>query len=396
MATDDLREYYLELARFIALLRDGHTSIRFPDEITKGKGKLPIKFEFIEGKYIITSIDESLDIKPFSEILKINDTNISEYLHRNIAPFCWHELEKSACARYINMIPIVEDSNSIEIQTDSGTYIVPFVDNIKIKEFKDIKISEKSRKIYESKCLEISVTEDNLYIIKIRNFNDMNLKDEFYSQLACISGARGIILDIRENMGGMTKLAGDIAQAFINGKFYGARKKQLINKGVERASASQTALFSEDKIKEFLDKGIVDEKSLKSNKRILNNEYFEINDDEFFIKDCPMTLSQPLLILTSNNTASAAEDFVIMFKTSDRGIILGEHSFGSTGTPLLGKLPGGGNFAICTRWYTFKDGTEFINKGIAPDIDAYITVEDYKQGVDTVLNRGLLELRKLI
>lgn len=38
-----------------------------------------------------------------------------------------------------------------------------------------------------------------------------------YSQLPCISEARGIILDIRENMGGMTKLAADIAQAFING-----------------------------------------------------------------------------------------------------------------------------------------------------------------------------------
>lgn len=58
---------------------------------------------------------------------------------------------------------------------------------------------------------------------------------------------------------------------------------------------------------------------------------------------------------------------------------LGEPSFGSTGTPLIGNLPDGGKFFICTRWYTFRDGTEFINEGIKPDINGFRSIEDYEK-----------------
>lgn len=40
-AASDMREYYLELSRFISLLRDGHTDLQFPHEVIQDAGQLP-------------------------------------------------------------------------------------------------------------------------------------------------------------------------------------------------------------------------------------------------------------------------------------------------------------------------------------------------------------------
>lgn len=85
-----------------------------------------------------------------------------------------------------------------------------------------------------------------------------------------------------------------------------------------------------------------------------------------------------------------------MIDVAKRGIMIGEESHGSTGTLLLGKLPVNRRFAICTRFCTYPDGKEFINIGVKPHIYEATSIEDYKNGVDNVLNKGLLELRKTI
>lgn len=103
---------------------------------------MPIKFEYIEDKYIITAIDETLNIGPFPEILKINNVDVRDYLHKKIVPLCWREIEKSARIRYINMIPLIEESGGIEILTDNGFYKVPFIKNINPKSFIDVNMSE--------------------------------------------------------------------------------------------------------------------------------------------------------------------------------------------------------------------------------------------------------------
>jgi C-terminal processing protease CtpA/Prc len=101
-------------------------------------------------------------------------------------------------------------------------------------------------------------------------------------------------------------------------------------------------------------------------------------------------------VLTSSNTGSAAEDFLITFECSNRATIIGSASFGSTGQPLFIRLESGGGFQICTMHCTYPDGREFINIGVKPHIPCEMTLNDYKNGVDSVMNKGLEELRKQI
>ena len=54
----------------------------------------------------------------------------------------------------------------------------------------------------------------------------------------------GLILDIRENIGGMTLLGAQVAELLISGEFSGCRKRTRIGRGVDLASASQIILES--------------------------------------------------------------------------------------------------------------------------------------------------------
>ena len=56
----------------------------------------------------------------------------------------------------------------------------------------------------------------------------------------------------------------------------------------------------------------------------------------------------PVALLSSAATFSAAEDFLVAFRVMSRGIIVGERSGGSTGQPLFFALPGGGSARVCT------------------------------------------------
>ena len=88
-------------------------------------------------------------------------------------------------------------------------------------------------------------------------------------------------------------------------------------------------------------------------------------------------------------TASAAEDFLVAFQTSNRGKVIGQKTCGSTGQPLTLELPGGGGARICTKRDTYPDGREFVGIGVIPDIEIAPTCEDIAEDRDVVLEKAL-------
>jgi C-terminal processing protease CtpA/Prc len=103
----------------------------------------------------------------------------------------------------------------------------------------------------------------------------------------------------------------------------------------------------------------------------------------------------PIVVLTGPATYSAAEDFLIAWKSSGRGKIIGEPSGGSTGQSLGITLPGGGSARICSKKDTFADGGVWEGIGIQPDIPVHQTVGDLAAGRDTVVERAVEYLKGL-
>jgi carboxyl-terminal processing protease len=78
---------------------------------------------------------------------------------------------------------------------------------------------------------------------------------------------------------------------------------------------------------------------------------------------------------------------------SQRAVLVGEKTAGSTGNPISVPLPGGGTFMVVSKRELFPDGREFVGIGISPDVPVHLTQQDLLQGTDPVLNKGIDVIR---
>jgi hypothetical protein len=385
IATNTIREYYLELCRFISLLRDGHTVVRFPEKVYLEAGHLPISIVLIGTKWCVVNSDTSLDIPLYDEILTINGVSVTEYISKNIYPYCWHEKEDSASWHINHLLPIVEYQKEIKIQTLSDLFCIKATDReIKWKQNAGMKPKEKLIEIFSSKTHTISITDDNIAVISIQTFMEDDLGSEFFQNMPKIKNCNGYIIDIRDNAGGNSDNADCVVQAFIEGEFTYSTDRRMVHVGPYKAWGKNQILDEIDQSNEWC----------KKLYEICNRRYFECSSDKKMISECPFTLTAPLIVLENERTCSAAEDMLICFDAVGRATIVGTPSYGSTGQPLTFDLPGGGEGRICTRWCTYPNGKEFINIGVLPHVKAELSLDDLKNGYDSVMDEGIEILRK--
>ncbi len=177
-------------------------------------------------------------------------------------------------------------------------------------------------------------------------------------------------LDIRDNIGGNTFYAASVAQLFISGVFHGCQKWTQAHNAVDVASASLLAGYSDERARQYIRDGLLKEEDFEEARTLARHMAYETYTDTWGSEDGTALWQGPLHILISRRTMSAAEDFAAMFRSSGRGTLIGEPTFGSTGTPYHVRLRCGGRAQVVSVGYRLLDGTEFIGKGIAPDIAA--------------------------
>lgn len=103
-------------------------------------------------------------------------------------------------------------------------------------------------------------------------------------------------------------------------------------------------------------------------------------------------LKIPLVVLVNGGSASAAEIFAGAVQDSARGKLVGEQTFGKGTVQDVIPLPGGSSLHVTiAKWLTPK-GTSIQEKGITPDIDVKMTTEDREQKRDPQLEAALTEI----
>src|SRR5262249_6966588 len=95
-----------------------------------------------------------------------------------------------------------------------------------------------------------------------------------------------------------------------------------------------------------------------------------------------------VFVLVDRFCGSACEDFVMPFKDTGRGIVIGETTQGSSGNPYRADLGGGRSIAIGAVRYRFPDGSPFEGVGIVPDVPVDRRIADVVAGRDAVLERA--------
>ncbi len=72
-----------------------------------------------------------------------------------------------------------------------------------------------------------------------------------------------------------------------------------------------------------------------------------------------------------------------------RGPLIGQITGGSTGQPLLFKLPGGGSARVTSKRDGYSNGNDWVGIGIKPTIEVKPSISDIQNGSDPVLDKAI-------
>jgi len=163
-------------------------------------------------------------------------------------------------------------------------------------------------------------------------------------------GAKGIILDLRNNPGG------------------------LLDEAVNVASV-------------FLDEGVV----VSVRQKDKTERILKVNQD---IKSHP---DIPLIILTNKGSASASEIVAGAVKDYDRGELIGTTTFGKGVVQSVIPLKNGSAVSLTTARYYTPDGNYIHGKGIVPDIKVELDMKAAQEdGSDNQLQKAIAEMENMI
>jgi C-terminal processing protease CtpA/Prc len=377
-------EYYRELQRFYAFLKDGHTNITgYPGYIDSSLlnsnfGRYRIFVKNINNKAIIvrTNTSSRNEIPVGSEITEVNGLTTKEYINKHVAPYIssstGYGLEDAATS--LMFLDLKGSTYLIKIKTPKGS----------IKEMKLIHEPTPEEDVYppfeEFKPLEFKWLHNQIAYCSLNTFGYQKLDSLFEDLLPQLTTAKGLIIDLRKNGGGNTEIARNIFKYLTyDTLLYGSKSyTRLLNSTYKAWGKFFTP-------KDTLE----DAEYAKYYRSYHDNLFYEFPYFPDTIKRPGVSIVVPTTILIGHNTASAAEDFLIYADNQKHMVTIGENSNGSTGQPLLFDLPGGGGARVCTKRDTYPDGREFVGYGIKPHIEIKMTVEDFIRNNDPVLKKAV-------
>jgi carboxyl-terminal processing protease len=185
--------------------------------------------------------------------------------------------------------------------------------------------------------------------IRMWSFNELSASDtrKAITDLGA-KGAKGYILDLRENPGGLLSSAVDVASLFVSD-------------------------------------GVIVRVDARGAPEEVQNATGNVATDK------------PLVVLVDDNSASASEIVSGALQDYKRAVIVGIKTYGKGSVQTLVPLGDGSAVKLTTAHYLTPKKRVINKKGVTPDVvvpmDAKLQVDP---ATDTQLTRGLAELRKLL
>jgi carboxyl-terminal processing protease len=193
--------------------------------------------------------------------------------------------------------------------------------------------------------------EGDIGYLRVTAFNeqtDANLRtaiEDLQSQLG--PSLKGVVLDLRNNPGGLLEQAVAVADVFLDrGEIVSTRGRRTDN--IQRFNARRGDLVD----------------------------------------------GRPMVVLINGGSASASEIVAGALRDHDRAIVMGTPSFGKGSVQTIMPLPGHGAIRLTTARYYTPAGTSIQAKGIVPDIEVQqsrIEIIDQGLGRREADLRGRLE-----
>ncbi|AXY76587.1 peptidase S41 [Paraflavitalea soli] len=394
LATKNTWDYYRVMKRFCALLKDGHTNVYTPGTLMKGgQLYLPLVLTWLDGKVIVTNVprQDSVAIPVGTEVIKLNEVPMIAYLEKEIIPgvsaSATHQLWNDAVSELFNNV----DSNKLfhfTLKTPAGK---TFVYTTHLRSTRAAWAYPLPNRPWLRFRFE-KLPQDIAYL-QFNTFGDDSVVYDFKQRLPELYTAKAVIIDLRNNGGGNSGIGVAILKYFTDKKnITGSTWRTRENISAFRAWGK---FIKDEELEKQLKENPFNKAWIQKSYDISRGNYWYSGDTSSFYNEVTdKKITVPLVVLIGNNTASAAEDFLIALDDlKGRATVVGERTYGSTGQPLMFDLPGGGSARICTKRDTYPDGREFVGYGVKPDIEVKRTVEDYARKRDPQMEKALEVLR---
>ncbi|KUK49527.1 MAG: Carboxyl-terminal protease, partial [Parcubacteria bacterium 33_209] len=206
------------------------------------------------------------------------------------------------------------------------------------------------RDVINVPTVELEMLENDIALLGLYHFSN-STNQEFRKAVFEIinSNAKGIILDLRSNPGGLVNQAIDVSGWLLN-----RNDLVMIEKGKDGIE------------KEFRANGSGD------------------------------LISYPTIVLINEGTASASEILAGALKDNRDMVIIGEKSFGKGTVQKLINIYNNSMLKVTIAEWLTPNRNIINNNGITPDIEVELTLEDYEQQKDPQLEKAIEEIIKKI
>ncbi|MDD7648227.1 S41 family peptidase [Cloacibacillus porcorum] len=300
---DDMKMYYGALKGLVESLDDPYTRFVEPKALEEENmemegeyGGLGIYMASRDGRTIVIAPIEDTPadragIKPLDEIIKVDDKNVMGMDSDEVVKMLRGPAGKSV---------------TIQIRRKNVDKLIP------------VKIV---REIIKIKTVRMEMLNDGIAYIKLNHFN-LKTDGELRAAIkkATDKKAKGIIMDLRNNPGGLLDVCVDVTSQFIP-------------------------------------KGVV----------VGMKGRFDKANDTLYAKEGRAN-NLPLVVIVNEGSASAAEIFAGAVKDHKRGTIVGMKTFGKGSVQTLFNLPDGSGIYVTIARYHTPSGFVLDHKGLQPDV----------------------------